>query len=131
MEETWTVATPEGAVTVRHYDPTFDLLLGLYTASLITNPPRTRYSYRPLSMGSALDLSWLSQIPPKYNYLPPPSTLSPVYKSLWIQSEIESELRDYEYKLKSIHEMEMFQMKLDVQGLIDDLKREMERVKKD
>jgi len=99
--------------SIVNYDSNIDLLLGLYYYPLIGTPSQDRYFYH------------------QYNYLPPPASLSPVYKSLWIQSEIESELRDYEYKLKSIHDMEMFQMKLDVQGLIDDLKREMEKVKKD
>jgi len=55
-----------------------DLLLGLYYYSLISTPSQDRYFYH------------------QYNYLPPPASLSPIYKSLWIQSEIENNLRNYE-----------------------------------
>jgi len=119
MEETWTVTTPEGPVTVRHYDPARELLLGFYIADLI-NPPKTRYSYPVIG-------SYLSG----YSYCPPDiwRDWSPLQRSLWIQSGIDSELRDYEYKLKSINDMQMFQMKLDAQRIIDDLERETERAK--
>ena len=39
MEETWTVTTPEGPVTVSHYDPARELLLGFYISSLIMYIP--------------------------------------------------------------------------------------------
>jgi len=94
------------------YDPNLDLLLGLYAASLIATPYQTRYSYRPLSRYSF--------------YLPPPASLSPVYKYLWIQSEIDNELRDYKYRLQGINDMEIWKLKREVQQLIDDLKRAKE-----
>jgi len=114
MEETWTVTTPEGAVTVRHNDPARELLFGFYIADLISNPPRTRYSYRPpLSTG---------YYPYGYSYVPPDvwADWSPLQRSLWIESARENELMDYEYKLQSIKD-----------DLIYDLKREMERAKDD
>lgn len=106
------------------YDPSLDyLLLGLYATSLIAAAPQDRYYYSPL-------------IPP-YNilssyYCPPDvwRAWTPLQRSLWIQSGREAELRDYEYKLQSINDMQMFQMKLDVQSLIDDLKRAKEEAKK-
>ena len=63
------------------------------------------------------------------HYVPPNiwREWSPLQRSLWIRSAQESDLRDYEYKIKSINDMQMFQMKLDVQGLIDDIKREREK----
>jgi len=119
MEETWTVTAPEGPVTVRHYDPARELLLGFYIADII-NPPKTRYSYPVIG-------PYLSG----YSYCPPDiwADWTPLQRSLWIQSGIDSELRDYEYKLKSINDMQMFQMKLDVQGLIHDIESANERAK--
>jgi len=65
------------------------------------------------------------------HYVPPNiwRDWSALQRSLWIQSARESDLRDYEYKLQSIIDMQMFQMKLDNQSLIYDLKREIERAK--
>jgi hypothetical protein len=107
-----------------------DLLLGLYYSSLLATPPQTRYSYRrPVSPAAlALGLGWLNQIPPKYyypslySYCPPSvwAAWSPLQRSLWIESALEYELRDYEYRLRSIND-----------DLIRDLKREMERAKED
>jgi len=117
MEETWTVTTPEGPVTVRHYDPARELLFGFYIADLISNPPRTRYSYRPpLSTELALGLA-LSN-----SYCPPSvwADWSPLQRSLWLESALDDDLRDYEYKLKRIKD-----------DLIYDLKREMERAKEE
>ena len=85
-----------------------DLLLGLYYYPVIYDYP-SRYS----------------------SYLPPPKTLSPIYKSLWIESEIENEIRSYEYRLKSINDMEIWKLKMEAQRLMDDLKREMERAKEE
>ena len=91
------------------YDPMSDLLLGFYISSLITNPPQTRYYYSPLSRYSF--------------YLPPPASLSPVYRYLWIQSEIESELRDYENKIKRIN----WDLEDEARRLIDEIKRAKEK----
>ena len=97
MEETWTVATPEGAVTVRHYDPTLDLLLGLYISSLIAAPPRIH----------------------NYNYLP-------TWKDVLYEQDLDHALIDYEYKLRSINRMETWKLEMEVQRLMDDLKRAKE-----
>jgi len=76
---------------------TDDLLLGLYCYPLIAAPYRTR----------------------KYNYLP-------TWKDVLYEQDLDRFLLDYEYKLKSIDDMQMFQMELKVQQLIDDLKRAKE-----
>jgi len=93
------------------------LLFGFYIADLISNPPRTRYSYRPpLSTELALGLA-LSN-----SYCPPSvwADWSPLQRSLWLESALDDDLRDYEYKLKRIKD-----------DLIYDLKREMERAKEE
>jgi len=77
---------------------TDDLLLGLYYYPLIAAPYRTR----------------------NYNYLP-------TWNDVLYDSELDQALVEYEYKLKSINDMQIFQMELKVQQLIDDL----ERAKKD
>jgi len=88
------------------YDSSLDLLLGLYAASLITTPYQTRWNYNYLSN----------------SYCPPSvwAAWSPLQRSLWIESALEYELRDYEYRLRRIND-----------DLIRDLKREMERAKEE
>jgi len=115
-------------------DPNLNLLYGVYCASLITNPPQTRYYYPTLSTELALDLAWLDQIPPKsyyrspYFYCPPSvwAAWTPLQRSLWIESALKYEFRDYKYKLRSINDMEMWKLKREVQRLIDDLERAKE-----
>jgi len=99
-------------------DPELNLLYGAYCASLITTPPQTRYYY-PL----------IAPYRTGYSYCPPSvwAAWSPLQRSLWIESGIESELRDYEYRLQSINDMELWKLKMETQGLIDDLKREREK----
>lgn len=99
------------------YDPSLDLLLGLCAYSLIANPYQSQYYYPFIA-------PYLSG----YSYCPPDvwKAWTPLQRSLWIQSSRENELRDYEYKLKSINDMETWQLKMDVQRIIDDLKRAKE-----
>jgi hypothetical protein len=101
------------AVALKDETPANQLLLGLYYYSLINTPYQTRWNY---------------------NYLPnsycPPSiwkTWSPLQRSIWLESALDSELRSYEYKLKSINDMETWKLKMEVQRLMDDLKSEKER----
>jgi len=129
MEETWTVTTPKGPVTVRHYDPARELLLGFYISSLITNPPK---AHNDLLLSSYYYPLVVPPYNPLSNYYCPPDiwkAWSPLQRSLWIESGREAELRDYEYKLQSINDMQMFQMKLDAQSLIDDLENKTKRAK--
>jgi len=120
MEETWTVTTPKGPVTVRHYDPARELLLGFYISSLITNPPK---AHNDLLLSSY----YYPLILPPYNYLSiyycPPDiwkAWTPLQRSLWIESGREAELRDYERELERIKE-----------NLIYDLRQEIERAKEE
>jgi hypothetical protein len=94
-------------------DPGLNLLYGTYCASLIANPPQTRYYY-PL-------------ISPPYNYLSnsyvPPSIWagwSPLQRSLWIESAREIDLQNYKRELERIKE-----------NLIYDLRQEIERAKEE
>jgi len=111
MEETWTVTTLEGPVTVRHYDPARELLFGFYCASLI-NLPKTHNNllfssyYYPL-------------IIPPYRAYSGPNGL-PTWEDVIYEQRVDSSMRDYEYKVQSIKD-----------DLIYDLRREMERVKDD
>jgi hypothetical protein len=75
-----------------------DLLLGLYYYPLLSPPYRTCRNY---------------------NYLP-------TWNDVLYDSELDQALVEYEYKLKSINDMQIFQMELKVQQLIDDLKRAKE-----
>jgi hypothetical protein len=61
-------------------------------------------------------------------YCPPSvwARWSPLQRSLWLESAREDDLRDYERKIKSINDMEMFRLQAEVQRLIDDLKRAKE-----
>jgi len=82
------------------YDSNLDLLLGLYTYSLIATPPRTR----------------------SYNYLP-------TWEDVFYETRYNNALLDYEYELKRIHDMETWKMKSDAQRIIDDLESDLKRAK--
>ena len=122
MEETWTVTTPKGPVTVRHYDPARELLMGFYISSLITNPPKGRndlllssYYYPPI-------------IPrvQKFGSLP---TWEDVLYDMEVESAIRNQLRDYESEVEHINDMELWRLKTDTQRMIDDIESAKERAK--
>jgi len=74
-----------------------DLLLGLYYYPLVSPPVQK-----------------------------PRSSYSSAWDYVFYDYDYNHALLDYEYKLKSINDMQMFQMELKVQQLIDDLKRAKE-----
>jgi hypothetical protein len=75
-----------------------DLLLSLYYYSLINRPA---YQTR------------------RYNYLP-------TWKDVFYEDRYKNALLDYEYKLQEINRMETWKLEMEVQRLIDDLKRAKE-----
>ena len=72
-------------------------------------------------------MTWLSQIRPKYDYLPPPTTLNSIYRSLWIESALDDELRNYEDELWWIN----FREKMKLESEVDELIRKLKRAKED
>ena len=91
------------------YDPSLDLLLGLYYYSLIASPHQTRY-YHPLIAPYRTR---------RYGYLP-------TWEDVLYESYLDDALTNYENKLKSINRMETWKLEMEVQRLIDDLKRAKE-----
>jgi len=65
------------------------------------------------------------------HYVPPDiwKAWTPLQRSLWIESARESDLRDYEYKIKSINNRNLWDLEDEAQRLIDDIKRANERAK--
>jgi len=121
MEETWTVTTPEGPVTVRHNDPARELLLGFYIADLI-NPPKTHNNLLLSSYYYPLIIPRVQ----KFGTLP---TWEDVLYDMKVESAIEDQLRDYERKIQSINDMETWKLKMDTQRMIDNIESAKERAK--
>jgi hypothetical protein len=103
------------------YDPSLDLLYGLGQTAVIlalaNETPAVRndyllsaYYYPPLMLD---------------HYVPPNiwREWSPLQRSLWIRSARESDLRDYEYKVKRIN----WDLEDEAQRLIDEIKRAKEK----
>jgi len=121
MEETWTVTTPEGPVTVRHNDPARELLLGFYIADLI-NPPKTHNNLLLSSYYYPLIIPRVQ----KFGTLP---TWEDVLYDMKVESAIEDQLRDYERRIQSINDMETWKLKMDTQRMIDNIESANERAK--
>jgi hypothetical protein len=107
------------------YDPTLDLLYGLGQTAVIlalaNSTPAARndyllsaYYYPPLMLD---------------HYVPPTiwRDWTSLQRALWIQSARASDLRDYEYKIQSINDMEIWKLKMEVQRLIDELEDAKEK----
>jgi hypothetical protein len=122
MEETWTVTTPKGPVTVRHYDPARELLLGFYISSLITNPPK---AHNDLLLSSYYYPLIIPRVQ-KFGSLP---TWEDVLYDMEVESAIRNQLRDYESEVEHINDMELWRLKTDTQRMIDDIESAKERAK--
>lgn len=126
MEETWTVrTTPEGVTTVRHNDPMAELLFGVYIADLI-NPPKTHNNL-------LLSSYYYPLIIPPYRAYSGPNGL-PTWKDVIYEQHVNNSMRDYEYRLEHNLDMKLWETKMEVQRLIDDLesaKRRAERAKEE
>jgi hypothetical protein len=99
------------------YDSNIDLLLGFYYYSLIATPPYRIRNYNYLANSYCPPRVW--------------AAWSPLQRSLWIESALDDELRNYEDEIWWINFREKMKIESEVQRLIDDLKREMERAKED